>query len=141
MGKEAKMKPVYSIILATALAGSIGFAAVTEGPTERARARAARIMEGRAALDPIVCVGQRQLRGNQSLDEGRILFGGVSDRTVYVNSPPAGCPSLDNGRILITHTTGSQLCRGDIVTVRDPSGGPEVGSCGLGDFTPYRRAN
>ena len=135
------MKPVYSIILATALAGSIGFAAVTEGPTERARMRAERIMEGRTALAPVACVSQRQLRGNLSLDEGRILFGAAVDRTVYVNSPPAGCPSLDHGRILVTRTTGSQLCRGDIVTVHDPSGGPEVGSCGLGDFTPYRRGS
>ena len=134
------MKPVYSIVLATVLVGGIAAAAVTEGPTERARARAGRIMDGRVAGDPVSCVTQRLLRGNQTLDDsGAILFGGPSDSTVYVNRPAAGCPVLDNGRILVTRTTSSQLCRGDIAVVRDASGGPEVGSCGLGDFTPYRR--
>ena len=134
------MKPIYSIALAGVLMGGIAAAAVSEGPTERARARAARILEGRMALEPVSCVTQRLLRGNQTIDEsGAILFGGPTDTTVYVNRPPAGCPSLDNGRILVTRTTSSQLCRGDIAVVRDPSGGPEVGSCGLGDFTPYRR--
>jgi hypothetical protein len=134
------MKPIYSIALAGVLMGGIAAAAVSEGPTERARARAARILEGRMALEPVSCVTQRLLRGNQTIDEGgAILFGGPTDTTVYVNRPPAGCPSLDNGRILVTRTTSSQLCRGDIAIVRDPSGGPEVGSCGLGDFTPYRR--
>lgn len=133
------MKPIVPIVLAGILMGSAAFAAVSQGPTERARARAARILDNRVAGQPVACVSHRLLRGSQSLDDGGILFGG-NDALVYVNRPPAGCPNLDNGRILITHTSGSQLCRGDIVTVREPSGGPEVGSCSLGDFTPMRRA-
>jgi len=133
------MRPIHAIVMASALAGTIAAAAVSQGPAARDRARAERILEGRTAGQPVSCVSQRLLRGNQSLEDGGILFGG-NDPIVYVNRPPGGCPTLDSGRILITRTPSSQLCRGDIVTVRDSSGGPEIGSCGLGDFTPYRRA-
>jgi hypothetical protein len=136
---EAHMKPIYSIVLASALAGSIGFAAVSEGPGSRARANAARMLEGRTAEPTVSCIDQRRVHGNQSLDGGGILFGEPRDAVVYVNQPPGGCPDLNHGRILITRTTGSRLCSGDIVTVAEPSRGPMAGSCGLADFTPYRR--
>jgi hypothetical protein len=56
-----------------------------------------------------------------------------------VNRPPGGCPELKFSRALITRTTSNQLCRGDIATVFDTVSGIQFGSCGLGDFTPYRR--
>ena len=94
---------------------------------------------GRTAGEPVSCVNQRTLRGNRSAGEGAIIFDGPGN-TLYVNRPPAGCPELNPGRALRTRTTSTQLCRGDIATVFDPVSGIEYGSCGLGDFTPYRRA-
>lgn len=88
---------------------------------------------------PTSCVNLRDLRGNRSVGEGAIIFEGTSSATLWVNQPAGGCPSLDFGRTLITRTTTSQLCRGDIATIVDPVAHIEYGSCGLGDFTPYRR--
>jgi hypothetical protein len=88
---------------------------------------------------PVSCVNLRDLRGNRSVGEGAIIFEGTSSARLWVNRPAGGCPSLDFGRALVTRTTTSQLCRGDIAEVIDPVAHIAEGSCGLGDFTPYRR--
>jgi hypothetical protein len=88
---------------------------------------------------PVSCVNDRDLRGNRSVGEGVIIFDGPSSATLWVNRPPAGCPSLDFGRALVTRTTTSQLCSGDIANVIDPVAHMSYGGCGLGEFTPYRR--
>ena len=98
----------------------------------------AEALAGRTAGTPVPCVSQRDLRSNRSVGDA-ILFDGPGD-LVYVNRPAGGCPSLDFGRTLITRTTSSRLCRGDIATVADPVSGVEYGGCALGDFVPYRRA-
>ncbi|MDB5693720.1 MAG: hypothetical protein JWO81_2783 [Alphaproteobacteria bacterium] len=88
---------------------------------------------------PVSCVNERDLHGNRSVGEAAIIFEGTTSATLWVNRPPAGCPSLDSGRALVTRTTSTQLCRGDIATVFDPVARISYGGCGLGDFTPYRR--
>jgi hypothetical protein len=88
---------------------------------------------------PVSCVSSRDIRGNRSAGEAAIIFQGATRNTLYVNRPAAGCPELGNGRALVTRTTTSQLCRGDIATVFDTASSMQYGGCGLGDFTPYRR--
>ena len=84
------------------------------------------------------CVSLRNLRGNRSVGEGAIVFEGQGDR-IWVNRAPGGCPALTRSRAIKTQTTSTQLCRGDIATVFDPTTGFHYGGCGLGEFTPYRR--
>jgi hypothetical protein len=137
---EAEMKRMFVLCLG-ALAAT---ACAPADPVETANRAAAvenelaETLRGRTAGPPVSCVNQRLLRGNRSVGEGAIVFE-ASNNLIYVNRPPAGCPELDSGRTLITRTTTSQLCRGDIVTVVDPVAGFSYGSCGLGDFQPYRR--
>lgn len=133
------MKTFAMIATAGLALGGVAAAAVSQGPASRSQARAEAILAGRTAEPAVHCVNQQRLRGNRSLPDGGILFGG-NDAVVYVNRPTAGCPSLDGGRFLVTRAPSGQLCSGDIVTVRDTGPGPEVGSCALGEFTPYRRA-
>ena len=103
-------------------------------------ARLASALEGYEQAGPSVsCVAQRYLRGNRSAGEGAIIFDDQSPNKIWVNRPPAGCPSLEPGRALITKTPSDRLCRGDIARVSDLVSGIEYGGCGLGDFTPYRR--
>lgn len=104
----------------------------------RAETKLAEATRGRVAGEPVSCVNQRLLRGNRSAGEGAIIFDGAND-TVYVNRPIGGCPELGSFRALQTRTVSSQLCRGDIATVFDPGSGIFYGSCGLGDFVPYRK--
>lgn len=111
-----------------------------QAPT-RSEQRAEAMLEGRVAGPPVDCVNQRDLGGNRSLADGSLLFDGrTSGGIIYVNRPAAGCPSVNAGRALIVRTPSTRLCRGDIVNVVDPVNGMSYGSCGLGDFTPYRRA-
>ncbi|HEX6377103.1 MAG TPA: hypothetical protein VFZ91_15435 [Allosphingosinicella sp.] len=88
---------------------------------------------------PVACVSMRDLQGNKSAGEGAIVFDGTGKK--WVNRPPGGCTTLEFGRALRVRTSTSQLCRGDIVTVFDPSSNSEYGGCGLGDFEPYRRVS
>ena len=96
-------------------------------------------LAGRTAGTPQDCVSTNLLRGNRSFGEGVILFEGLSRGIVYVNRPPAGCPQLDQHRALRYEAHTNRLCRGEIVTIFDPSSGVIYGSCSLGDFVPYRR--
>ena len=130
------MKRILGISMLAVAAGCAASAPVQLSANEQSRLGEA--LAGRVAGPAVNCVSQRNLRGNRSIGEGVILFestGGV----VYVNRPPAGCPSLGFGRTLVTRTTGTQLCRGDTATVVDMSSGMGFGGCALGDFTPYRR--
>jgi hypothetical protein len=96
-------------------------------------------LAGRVAEAPQNCVPQRDLRDNTSFGEGAIVFTTPSNSLIYVNRPPGGCPRMGAGRAIRTRTTISQLCSGDIVDVFDNASGTPLGSCSLGEFTPYRR--
>ena len=131
------MKKILALSLAALSAGCMA-----EEPLEMtasAQTELTRELEGRVAGPPQACVPQRQLGGNRSIGEGVLIFRGMTNSVVYVNRPPAGCPILDSGRTLVTRTSSSQLCAGDIAQVVDPVSGAFYGACGLGDFTPYRR--
>jgi hypothetical protein len=131
------------IIALAAMALAAGCAASSPETEALARADgeaklATALRDHQPAGPPVSCVPLRNLQGNRSAGEGAIVFGSNGGR-LYVNRPPAGCPLLDHGRAISLRTTGSQLCRGDIVNVFDPVSGIDYGSCSLGDFTPYER--
>ncbi len=115
---------------------------MAEPPMElsaEAQTELAAVTEGREAGPPRSCVPQRDLAGNRSVGDAAIVFQTRSRNLVYVNRPAAGCPEIRSGYALRTRTTINQLCSGDIVEVFDPVSGFSRGSCGLGEFTPYRR--
>lgn len=132
-------------ILALSLGALAASACAPADPVARAEAaerndmELAELLRDRTAEPAVSCVQQRLMRSNRSIGEGAVIFEGTNGR-LYVNRPPAGCPELDSGRTLITRTPSTQLCRGDIVNVVDLTSGMHYGACGLGDFTPYRRA-
>ena len=129
------MKRALSLLPLLLVAGCMDEGPAT--PSAADEALLATALEGRSAGPPQSCIRQVGLGSSRSAGEAAIIFEGPGD-ILYVNRPPAGCPSLD-GRTLVTRTTSTQLCRGDIVNVVDPVSGTQYGSCGLGDFVPYRR--
>ena len=133
------MKKLVPLTLAVLTTGCMA-----EPPPERYSARTeaglARELAGRTAGPPRNCIPSRDLLGNRSVGEGAVIFSTRSRKLIYVNRPPAGCPEIRPGMALRTRTTGTQLCRGDIVEVFDPVMGFGRGACSLGDFQPYRRA-
>jgi hypothetical protein len=132
------MKKIIALSAAALTAGCMA-----EPPMEmsaQAQSMLTAELDGRVqAGPPQSCVSQLNLGGNRSVGEGAIIFGDRNDNLVYVNRPRAGCPELDSGRALKTRTPSTRLCAGDIVEVFDPVNGFSYGSCGLGEFTPYRR--
>ena len=58
--------------------------------------------------------------------------------TIWVNRPD-NAKDLDDDEILVTKTTGSQLCRLDIVQTMDRTSHFTTGFVGLGDFVPYKK--
>ncbi|HEY5722186.1 MAG TPA: hypothetical protein VIT45_07675 [Allosphingosinicella sp.] len=135
------MRHIVAIALLGLLAG--GTALASERKSERdarmdTEAKLDKALSGYEQDGPAVsCVSQRTLGGNKSVGDA-VLFSGNTGR-VYVNRPAGGCPSMNLGRTLITRTTSSQLCRGDIAHVVDPVSGASYGACGLGEFVPYKR--
>src|SRR5262245_28047602 len=99
--------------------------APTEPPTMTAKQEAdfEKLLEGRVAQAPQSCVRVTDIEGNHTYGEGVIVFDGRTNRTIYVNRPPATCPELKWSRALRVRTSIAQLCRNDIVTVFDPSTG------------------
>jgi hypothetical protein len=132
------MKFFAILAIASATASCTASDAPPEQLSARTQSRLAEELRGYAAAGPPSnCVSQRDLRGNRSAGDA-IIFEGRGDM-IYVNRPAGGCPELGFNRALITRTTTTQLCRGDITTVFDTQSGIQFGGCGLGAFTPYRK--
>ena len=135
------MKQIVAIAALGLLAGTAAFASHGESRRDAGmdtETKLAKALRGYEQAGPAMsCVSQRSLGGNKSVGDA-ILFHGTTGR-LYVNRPAGGCPSMNLGRSLVTRTTSSQLCRGDIATVVDPVSGATYGGCGLGDFVPYKR--
>jgi hypothetical protein len=130
----------YLILLAAA---GLAAGCTSDEPVEMAANDEAKLAAQLAGFEPdgppVSCINLRDLDGNRSAGEGAIVFAGRGGRK-WVNRPAGGCPSLEFGRALRTHTSTGRLCRGDIATVFDPVARIEYGACGLGDFEPHRRA-
>jgi hypothetical protein len=98
----------------------------------------AKQLEGRVAGDPRSCINTRVNSESQVIDGTALVYG--RGRTIWVNVP-ANARDLDDRDALLVRQYGASLCRQDIVTTFDPSGGFFTGNVFLGDFVPYTRAD
>lgn len=104
----------------------------------RAETELADALKGKVAGKPVTCVNLRDIRSTKAIGDRTLIYE-ASARLVYRNDPVGGCPASGTGRTLVTRTPSTQLCRGDIVRVVDLTAGFDLGTCLLGDFTPYRK--
>jgi hypothetical protein len=118
-------------------------AALLSGPAIQAKAprltgeeKLAKLLEGRVAGEPVSCISLQSTRDTRIIDKTAIVYD--SGRTIYVNRP-RDPSSLDSDDIMVTKPTGSQLCRLDIVQMRDRTSFFYSGFVGLEDFVPYRK--
>lgn len=118
-------------------------AAVLSGPAIQAKApkltgeeKLAKLLEGRVAGEPVSCISLYNTRDTRIIDKTAIVYD--AGRTIYVNRPRYPS-SLDSDDIMVTRPTGSQLCRLDVVQMRDRSNFFYSGFVGLEDFVPYRK--
>jgi hypothetical protein len=126
-------KIAIALATAAALCGSVGLEAK---PKLTPQERLDKLLVGREAGKPVNCISHWDTRDMQVLDKTAIVYGWGN--VIYVNRPK-NAESLDDDEILVTKTSGSQLCDLDIVHTVDRTGHFTTGFVSLGEFVPYRR--
>ena len=131
------------ILLAVAVTSLTACETTDSQPEQRSAANQAtydRLLAGKTPGRPENCLPLQRSNDMTVIDDETILY--RDGDTTYVNKLLGSCNLLSRGSYaLVTRSSGSQLCRGDIGTVTDVSTGTTVGSCALGDFVPYRPAS
>ncbi len=100
-----------------------------------------RLIGGKTAGPAVSCISRMRADNMISIDDDRVAFRDGGNR-VYVNDfRGQGCSGLGSGfYTLVTRSSGSNLCSGDLAELVDARSGMLRGACILGDFTPYTRA-
>lgn len=132
--------PMFAALCAAALAASSS-AIGGSGQSPAASAKLAKSLAGRTPGAPVRCVPDFRNNDMKVIDDGTILFG--QGKTVYLQKPAGGCPSLRlGGYSLVSRQFGSnRACQGDINEVVDVRSGVTVGSCVFAPFVPYTKGN
>ena len=95
-------------------------------------------LEGLTPGKPVSCVSMRDVTQVKGYGDTLLYIQGRN--RVWRNETNGGCDGI--GRrddFMVTRTTMSQYCRGDIIETRSRSGGYFTGTCSLGDFIPYTK--
>jgi hypothetical protein len=124
------------LLIALAATALLSGPALQAGQRLTPQQRLDKLIEGREAGRPVSCINNWDTRDMEVLDGVAIVYRAGS--TIYVNRPE-NPNDLDSDDILVTHPTGSQFCRLDMVQTVDRSGHFTTGFVSLGDFVPYRR--
>lgn len=128
------MRPfIATIIAAAAIAAAPASAKEKLSP----EAQLDKMLDGRVAGEPQNCINLSSARSSTIIDGTAIVYRAGS--TLWVNRPKGGAESLDDDDILVTKTTGSQLCSIDAVQLVDRTSHMYAGFVSLGEFVPYRR--
>jgi hypothetical protein len=98
--------------------------------------RLAKALDGLTPGKAVSCIDLRDAPATEAL--GDALLFRASRKLVYKSDTAGGCGDHSIGETFITHTYGSRLCRGDVITTADLHSGFQTGFCIAGDFTPYR---
>jgi hypothetical protein len=128
------MRALAIALAATALVA--GGTAVSAKPKLTPEQRLEKLLDGRVAGKPTTCISQADSRDLEIIDGVALVY--RSGSTLYVNKPK-NPEDLDSDDILVIRTSGSQLCRLDMVHTVDRMSHLTTGFVNLGEFVPYRR--
>ncbi|WP_339861173.1 DUF6491 family protein [Paremcibacter congregatus] len=84
------------------------------------------------------CVSLNRIDSTQVIDDSHILFK-MKGKQAYLNKLPHRCARLGFEKSFSYKVHTSQLCKIDIITVFDSTGGIQGPSCGLGKFIEYQK--
>ena len=114
---------------------------VPEQRSARAQERLTKELAGRTPGQAVSCLPTYRSNDMIAIDDSTLLFRDGTTRIWRNDVQGGGCNLLGaGGYTLVTKTSGGiGLCRGDIGQVMDLRSGTTVGSCVMGDFTPYTR--
>ncbi len=97
-----------------------------------------RNLGGKVAGSPVSCIPSSTSSSTIRVSDSVLLYR-ASGRLVYKNELRQSCPGLarDND-VIVSRSSGSGPCRGDIIRLVDRASGIGGPSCVLGEFVPYR---
>ena len=130
------MRHIAMIVAGVALAAGMPALAAKVDRVAAAEAKLAKALEGRVAGEPVRCLPLSQVRESTVYDRTAIVY--RVGRKLYVNRPDDAF-ALNDDDVLVTWTTGSQLCNIDVVRLVDRQMGFQRGFVMLGKFVPYSR--
>jgi hypothetical protein len=93
----------------------------------------------RVAEGTVSCISVRPTTHSSIIGNKAILY--RNGNTVYSNDLDGRCPILRSDSAVVSRTITNRLCSGDILQVVEPTSRTSFGSCTLGEFTAYRRAD
>jgi hypothetical protein len=132
--KEVAMRfSTYALII---LLSTLPAASSARRDSADAETRLAKALEGLTPGKAVSCIDLRDAQGTEAI--GDALLFRASRKLVYRSDTSGGCGHQAFGDTFITHTWGSQLCKGDVVRRADLLNGFQSGFCITGNFTPYR---
>jgi len=103
-----------------------------------AEAQLGKLLAGKTAGAPVSCLQSWRSGNMVIIDDNTVVFRDGARRVYRNDFRGGGCNNLGSGHYtLLTRTTGSGLCSGDIAQVVDLGSGITFGSCVIGDFVPY----
>lgn len=123
-------------IALTAAIAVLGTATLEAKPKLTPQQQLDKMLEGRVAGQPVQCISNFDTRQMLVLDKTAIVYGWGN--TIWVNVPE-NAQDLDDDDIMVTRTSGSQLCSVDIVHTVDRAGHFTTGFISLGKFVPYKK--
>lgn len=104
-------------------------------PSAAASAGLAKELAGLTPHETTSCI--TLLPTQQTKGYGPTIVYVVNRRLKYRSDTSGGCEAISRGDALVTRTTTSQLCQGDIATTVDTTSRTFSGSCSFGPFTRY----
>jgi len=133
-----RIAPLVALLTTSLMTGCMTGGAHTAAAPPAPSPALVKALAGRTPGAPVSCISLTDIRSSRIIDTRTIIYEAGSRRW-YVNQPPGGCAGLAPSRALVTSTTTTSLCRGDIIRVIDPPNPMTFGSCGLGEFVPYTK--
>ena len=111
---------------------------VSSAAPQAASLAAERALAGRIAGEPQACITSRDADRSVQLENG--VAYGPTRGVLYVQRFSGQCDNrLLRDGYLVTRSTMTRLCRGDIAEVVDRTSQFPIGSCVYDDFVPYRK--
>ena len=134
------MRSVVPLITVSLLAACAAAPPPQAAPLDaKQQSRLAQLLGGKVAGTPRSCLPNWRTHDMVAIDDTTLIFRESPGR-VWVQKPKNPCNLLSMGPYaLVTRNTIGQLCNGDIGQIVDTMSGTNVGSCVMGDFTPYVR--
>jgi len=128
----SKLIPVALAVVA--LGATLPAAAAAD---EKGEAKLAKLLDGRVPGEPVRCLDRTRRDNLEVIDRTAMVF--KDGDTYYVNRP-SGVNFLSWSDIPVFKIWGNELCKMDIVHLRDRSTGMGGASMTMNEFIPYRHA-